>query len=150
MSAPVRVWLPATTELLARWREDREVPPRSGYAVTPELRQAWPDGGEEEWEYAVLLDAADDAAAMLTAPGRRVVVVVDAATVEPEGGSRVRVVQPVPWRRLAAVHADPAGVEVDPGASAEDAPELCWFAVQEVRGIIGAGDAGGVAERRKG
>lgn len=136
MSAPARVWLPATVALLAQWWEGGAVPPGAGHAVTPALRQEWPDAGEEEWEYAVLLAAADESAAMLSAPGRRVVVVVEAAAVEPGEGSRVRLVDAVPWRRVAAVHADPAGVEVAPATDVEDAPDLCWYAAQEVPDIL--------------
>lgn len=141
MSGPVRVWLPATVVVLGQWWKDREVPPGTGHAVTRALRQEWPDGDDEQWEYAVLLAAADDAAAMLSVPGRRVVVVVDAAAVEPGEGSRVRLAEAVPWRRVAAVHADPAGAEVTPGADAEESPGLCWYAAQEVPDILAEGAA---------
>ena len=137
----VRVWLPATVAELGRWWADREVPARAGHAVTAALRASWPEGSEEEWEYAVLLAAAGDAAAMLASPGRRVVVVADAddGAVEEAEGSAVRLATPVPWRRLAAVHADPPGTLVGPAD--QDAPELCWYAVQEVPDVVAAPEA---------
>ena len=137
----VRVWLPATVAELGHWWADREVPVRAGHAVTAALRASWPEGSEEEWEYAVLLAAAEDAAEMLTSPGRRVVVVADAddGAVEEGEGSAVRLAAPVPWRRLAALHADPPGTLVEPAE--QDVPELCWYAVQEVPDIIAAPEA---------
>ncbi|HET8603057.1 MAG TPA: hypothetical protein VFM09_03955 [Marmoricola sp.] len=141
----VRVWVPATVDELAAWWADRSVPAREGHAVTAALREAWPDGGDEEWEYAVLLAAAEHAASLLRAPGRRVVVVVDADAVEEDQGTTVRLTAPVPWQRLAAVHADPPGTTVPPAgpdtvpdvAAGQDAPELCWYAVQEVPAVLG-------------
>ncbi|HEY6934571.1 MAG TPA: hypothetical protein VI452_14320 [Marmoricola sp.] len=133
-----RVWLPAIVDDLRQWWTDREVPPVAGHAVTRAVQESWPEAAEEEWEYAVLLAAADDAAAMLPAPGPRVVVVVEADGVEPGEGSAVRLTAPVPWRRLAAVLADPPGTQVPANAPADELPDLGWYAVQEVPALVGA------------
>lgn len=133
-----RVWLPATVDDLRQWWTDREVPPVAGHAVTRAVQESWPEAAEEEWEYAVLLAAADDAAAMLPAPGPRVVVVVEADGVEPGEGSAVRLTAPVPWRRVAAVLADPPGTQVPANAPADELPDLGWYAVQEVPALVGA------------
>lgn len=131
-----RVWVPATTVLLARWSAAGEIPAGQGHAVTSALRQQWPDGGDEEWEYAVLLDGAEEAASLLEAPGRRVVVVVETAGVRELEGTRVEFGEPVPWRRVVAVHADPEGARVEPGAPAEGEADLGWYAVQEVPDLL--------------
>ena len=131
-----RVWVPATTSLLSTWFVARQVPAGHGHAVTAALREGWPDGDDEEWEYAVLMAAADDAAGLLHAPGRRVVVVLDAGAVAELDGTAARFDEPVPWRRLAAVHADPRGTEVAAGVPGALAPQLCWFAVQEVPDLL--------------
>ena len=134
-----RVWVPATTALLATWAAAGEVPAGHGHAVTSALRQEWPDAGDEEWEYVVLLAAADEAATLLDAPGRRVVVVVEARDVAELEGTGASFADPVPWRRVVAVHADPVGARVAPGASAEDEDDLGWYAVQEVPDVLGDG-----------
>lgn len=135
----VRVWVPASLGLLDDWFGAREVAPGRGHAVTAELRDNWPEGSDEEWEYAVLLAAADDAAVLLDRPGRRVVVVLEAPSVEELDGTRVAFAGPVPWRRVAAVHADPADVAVALGADVDELPDLGWYGAQEVPDLLRGG-----------
>lgn len=131
-----RVWLATTVEGLGSWLQAGQVPIAEGHAVTAALRAAWPDGNDEDWEYAVLLAAAEEAAALLLAPGRRVVVVVEAASVTEKDGTSVTLDQPEAWRRVVAVHADPPDARVPPRAAAEDQPDLGWYAVQEVPQLL--------------
>ena len=134
-----RVWVPATVALLATWSAAREVPAGKGHAVTTALQEQWPEAGDEEWEYAVLLTAVEEAATLLDAPGRRVVVVIETDTVRELEGTGVAFPDPVPWRRVAAVHADPGDARVPPGASVEDEADLGWYAVQEVPDLLDGG-----------
>ena len=73
----VRVYVPTTLTALAGFVGDGGIGPAPvrARAVTAWLREAWPEGDEEEWEYAALMAAADDSAALLTDedPPRRVV-----------------------------------------------------------------------------
>lgn len=114
-----RLYLPMTTALLRRLHETGEVP------VEVERRPLdLGDEGDEEAEYAALQDAADAAAGLLDAPGRRVVVVAQAPPDE----------RPLSLRRVVAVHADDA--DVDP-ADYDDPPELGWWATQEIADLLG-------------
>lgn len=109
-----RVYLPATTALLAAWYTAGEVPSTDDGYVAPEPG--------EEGEYAALMAAAADSAALLgEAGGRRVVVVVEGAGTGP-----------VPWREVAAVHADAA----DRPADADPEDDLAWYATQEVPDLL--------------
>lgn len=100
-----------------------------------DLRAAWAAGGvampdgegfveaesdDEESEYAALMTAAD-----LAVPRRRVVVVVELATLPPVGST-------IPLKRVVAVHADPA--ERPDDADPDD--DLAWYATQEVAGLL--------------
>ena len=112
-----RIYVPATVESLARWHHAGAIPAGAlaeGYAAADET---------EEGEYAALMSAADASAGLLPGPGRRVVVVVDAA-----GGDAA-----VGWDDVVAVHADlderPAGADPD--------EDLGWFATQEVPDLLG-------------
>lgn len=114
-----RLYLPMTTALLRRLHETGEVP------AEVERRALGPgEEGDEEAEYAALQDAADASAALLEGPGRRVVVVAEAPHDE----------QPLPLRRVVAVHAD--ADDVDPAAY-DDPPELGWWATQEIADLLG-------------
>lgn len=128
-----RVYLGTTLADLAAMRSAAAVPPGSGHAVTPWLRDQWPDGTEEEREYAVLMAAAEESAELQAdGPVRRVVVVVEASAVEAEAGSTaVRTTAATPWRHVAAVHADAA--EIAPGRASAD---LGWYAVQELDTLL--------------
>ena len=158
----VRVYLPSSPALL------RDIllsgglgpPPMLAHAVTDELRAAFPDAGEEDWEYAALTAAAQDALALLgeaDAP-RRVVVVAEAGVVVPVTGaepSLVEVGEAVPLRKVAAVHMDAPDAETDVAAArvawaaAHDGDpvalerveacldhELGWYATQEIGDLV--------------
>lgn len=107
----MRVYVPATLDLLARWLADQAVP------WPPEAIVAAAD--DEESEYAALMAAADESAALLDGPGRRVVVVAEVAG---EG-------QPIPMRLVVAAHADISDF-TDPDE------DLAWFATQEIPDLV--------------
>ncbi|MFE9653068.1 DUF6912 family protein [Micromonospora sp. NPDC006431] len=124
----VRVYVPATVPLLAQLRE-QGLAVGEAHAVTPELREWYAEGDEEELEYVAFTRAAQDALLLLRAdpgaPRRRVVVSVDlpARAVGRVGGelgsSLVRLVGPVPVKAVAAIHVDGAEAVDDVAAAAE-------------------------------
>ena len=70
----VRVYLPATLPLLARLRADQRLVLPSGstgHAVTPELREWYAEGDEEELEYVAFTRAAQAALRLLHADPAR-------------------------------------------------------------------------------
>jgi hypothetical protein len=128
----MRVYLPATLPLLAQLRAEGvfALPEQVfAHAVTPELREWYADGDEEELEYVAFTRAAQEALRLLrldaSAPRRRVVISVDvpaagASAVERElGTSSIRVAAPVPLGAVAALHVDGADAEADVAAAAE-------------------------------
>ena len=134
--------------------------PFFAHAVTDELRAAYPEGDEEEWEYAAMAAAARTSLGVMTDedPPRRVVIAVDADTVVPARDADPTVVEVgevLPFRVVAAVLVDTedAADEVEAArerwvdAEAGDAEaegavdrcldrELAWFAVQEVGDLL--------------
>lgn len=127
-----RVYLPVTLDALASYARAGEVGPApvAGHAVTDDLREAWPEGADEEWEYAAL-----SAAAEACTGSRRVVLVADAPDVvraHPDDPTAVTVDASFPMRLVAAVHADLTD------ADAEAGQELCWFAAQEIPDLLGS------------
>jgi uncharacterized protein DUF6912 len=112
-----RVYLPLTVALLAELHAAGEVTVTDDAVVAPD--------DSEDGEYAALMTAADASAALLTGPGRRVVVVAELDK-EPETGWTI------PLRRIVAVHADaedrPAGADPD--------EDLAWFATQEIAHLL--------------
>lgn len=157
-----RVYVPSSTEGLSNILLSGGVGPVPflAHAVTDDLRSALPDAGEEEWEYAALMSAAQDSLGLITDDDRprRVVVVAEADTVVPvsEGEpSLVEVVDVVPLRSVVAVHVDSEDAEEDVSAAREvwqaaqegDAAalasldrclehELGWFATQEIGDLV--------------
>ena len=128
-----RVYVPSSTEGLSNILLSGGVGPVPflAHAVTDDLRSALPDAGEEEWEYAALMSAAQDSLGLITDDDRprRVVVVAEADTVVPvsEGEpSLVEVVDVVPLRSVVAVHVDSEDAEEDVSAARE-----VWQAAQE-------------------
>jgi len=83
-----------------------------------------PEASEEQ-EYAALMTAADISAALLDGPGRRVVLVAEL----PAGADTDH---PVPWKRVVAVHADPA----DRPVGADPDEDLGWYATQEIPDLL--------------
>jgi hypothetical protein len=125
-----RVYLPATVPLLATLRAEGQlaVPPDAGaHAVTPDLREWYAEGDEEELEYAAFTRAAQESLSLLrldpSAPPRRVVISADVASAEPLlrrlGSSAVRVSGPVALGQIAAVHVDGKDAEADVRAAVD-------------------------------
>jgi hypothetical protein len=134
-----RVYLPTTSSGLAGLVADRGWPgPLRGHAVTDALRAEWPDGDDEQWEYAALMAAADDCQA-LRGEGdlpRRYVVAADVADVRPVPGddpTAVEVAAGVTWRAVAAAHVD---TEDDLVGSGDGDDDLAWFATQEIPDLV--------------
>ncbi|SFD74081.1 hypothetical protein SAMN04487819_102419 [Actinopolyspora alba] len=166
----MRIYLPATVRMLREFFEQQRLRPLSGtaFALTSALRESYSSGDAEELEYAAMREAAraslrlistelgDSREAEAEEPPRRVVVSADVrdeeATLRPDlDHAVVRLANPVPWKKIAAVHVDTAEAEeaVRQAASliddadlgeekaelalgdAED-HELAWFAPQEV------------------
>lgn len=147
----VRAYVPTTSSGLAAVAESgRIAAPVRAHAVTDALRAAWPDGDDEQWEYAALMAAADSSAG-LRAPGhrpRRYVLAVDVAEALPVPGddpTAVELAVDVPFRDVAAAHADTEDIldtedipdTGDTWASGDDeGPDLAWFARQEIRDLV--------------
>jgi hypothetical protein len=111
----VRTYVPATVAVLAELVARGELPPSADRFVAAD--------DSEESEYDALAEAAEASAAMVGRVGRRVVIV---AELDDADGV-------VPVSLVAAVHAD--AEPVDPAAA--DLPELGWYAVQEIEGLLG-------------
>ena len=167
----MRVYVPSTLRGLRRLLDAGALDdvPLPGYAVTPALREWYADGDEEELEYAALTLAARASVRLLdrelvldeSAAARRVVVVVETDRVEPAPDvdrAAVRVLDPVPLRRVQAVHVDDPAAEADVRAAAEsvvaadmgnddaafaveqaDGHELQWYATQEIGPLLELG-----------
>lgn len=109
----IRAYLPTTLALLAEQHAEGHV------VVTDDVVIATED--DEESEYDALMTAADASAALLSGPGRRVVVVAELDKAPEPGWT-------IPLKRVVAVHADtedrPAGADPD--------DDLGWFATQEI------------------
>ncbi|MBO0651675.1 MULTISPECIES: hypothetical protein [Streptomyces] len=167
----MRVYVPLTLPGLAEAHKAGELGPAplDAYAVTPALREWYVSEDIEELEYAALGRAAQGSLRRLAAdpraPRRRVVVAVDvpdgAVTIDPERGldqsalGWVRLAEPVPLRKAAAVHVDSDDAEEDVTAAAAalgaadrgdddaqftvdgaDDHDLMWFGVQEIPNLI--------------
>ncbi|WP_425489942.1 DUF6912 family protein [Nocardioides ungokensis] len=85
----VRVYVPVTSPLLATLVAEGRLPgPLRAHAVTEALRDGWPEADEESWEYAALMAAAADSAALRQAGDvpRRYVVAADVPAADPVPG----------------------------------------------------------------
>ncbi|GAA3525827.1 hypothetical protein GCM10022419_000690 [Nonomuraea rosea] len=167
----MRVYLPCTLPALAAAVEAGELGPvpLTGYAVTPALIEWYASGDSEELEYVALTEAARASLRMLAAgradgvaaASRRVVVVAEvpdrsaAAGADLEERARVRLAEPIPLAKVAAVHVDdlyavsdveaaiaalPAADEGDDDArftvDGAEAHELMWYATQEIPDLL--------------
>ncbi|HEU4512814.1 MAG TPA: hypothetical protein VFR87_06890 [Nocardioidaceae bacterium] len=136
--------------------------PLLAHAVTPELREALREVGEEEWEYDALVSAAQDSLGLIGEDElpRRVVVVAEADTVtsvEEGEESLVQVDTVIPLVKVVAVHVDSAdaaddvsaargawAAAQDGDAAAQELLERCldhelgWYATQEIAGLAEA------------
>ncbi len=106
-----RVYVPTTLPGLAGFVAAGSVP-----GSAPRIE---PVDDSEESEYAALMTAADESAALLTGTGRRVVVVAEVA--DPAGA--------IAMERVVAVHVD----TVD---DADEDDDLAWFATQEIPDLL--------------
>lgn len=159
-----RVYIPSTTTRLHDLLVSGGLGPVPllAHAVTPELREALQEVGEEEWEYDALMAAAQDSLGLISEneQPRRVVVVAEADSVTPleEGEeSLVQVDTVIPLTKVVAVHVDSDDAAVDVSAargawaaaqggdaSAQQVLERCldhelgWYAAQEIAGLVEA------------
>jgi hypothetical protein len=128
----MRVYLSATVPLLTQLRRDGRLSlpeGATGHAVTPDLREWYADGDEEELEYVAFTRAAQAALLLLShdasAPKRRAVIAVDVPpdratpTERVLGSSVVRFTGEVVLAEVAAVHVDGKAAEADVAAAAE-------------------------------
>lgn len=112
----VRVYVPATVPMLAELRQEGWILTAQGHAVTPELREWYAEGDEEELEYVAFTRAAQEALRLIHADSdavrRRVVVAVDlppgaVRRGDPElGSSTVRLSGRIGIGAVAAIHLD--------------------------------------------
>ncbi|HEX5596474.1 MAG TPA: hypothetical protein VFX61_10725 [Micromonosporaceae bacterium] len=125
----IRVYVPATVPMLDVLQGAEALTAASADAVTPELREWYAEGDEEELEYVAFTRAAQNALRLLaadpSAPRRRVVISADlpAAAVHRAntelGSSEVRLTDPVPLKAVAAIHLDSGDAAEDVAAAAE-------------------------------
>ena len=113
----VRAYLPTTLALLAEQHANGEL------VVTEDVVVA--DGDDEESEYDALMTAAEASAALLSGPGRRVVVVAELEKTPEPGWT-------IPLKRVVAVHADTE----DRPADADPDDDLAWYATQEIAFLV--------------
>ncbi|HEY9564227.1 MAG TPA: hypothetical protein VIR30_10695, partial [Nocardioides sp.] len=116
--------------------------PLRAHAVTEALRVEWPEGDQEEWEYAALAAAADTSWTLRTeadTPRRHVLAVdvaADAVTpVTADDITAVSLSHDVVWKNIGALHMDTedlAGAPNHDGGHDGYDPELAWFATQEI------------------
>ena len=103
------------------------------------MRDEWPEAGEEQWEYAALMAAADDSAGLLTEDDipRRVVLAADVeAVAESEDSTLVEVEQAFPFRLVKAVHAATDDLERVAPYDPDAVGDLAWYAVQEIGDLL--------------
>lgn len=135
----VRVYVPLSgSELAELAAEGRLAGPRVVHAVTEELRSAWPEAEQDDWEWAAMLAAGEDSWARRTATDRprRTVVAADVAEVselpEAESATAVRITADLVLKRVASVHVDTQNVTGTPDFE----EDLAWFAVQELPHLL--------------
>lgn len=140
-----RVFVPVQLNELVTLRDTGRLPgPRGAHAVTAGLRAEWPEGGQDQWEWAALHAAADRCRALGTdeASGRRAVIAADvnddALDASPGLGpaidadpTAVRLAVDLSLRDVAAVH-----VDLNEAQSGDE--ELAWFATQELAEVVAA------------
>jgi hypothetical protein len=158
----MRVYIPATLAMVAQLVADGALWPAGGtaFAVTPTLREAFAEGGDDELGEVALADAALASLRLLATdcatdlPPRRVVLVaeVEEVTLRPDlDDAVIRLGAPVPIGDVVAGFVDNAAAEADVTAALavvdaadlgdEDAElvvgdaqdhDLAWYATQEL------------------
>lgn len=147
-----RVYVPATPAMLVGLVQSGSMPTRGiGYAVTPQVREAGPDGDDDEWEFEAFGDAAAACVGLLDPDSgglRRVVVSVDLdpADVAPADGrqsSAVAVPDAVSRPSVAAVHVDDEHAAAVISRVLDGAPvgllddvALDWFDASEIEALV--------------
>ncbi|SCX51979.1 hypothetical protein SAMN03159343_2671 [Klenkia marina] len=163
----MRVYLPATTTVLRQLLDEgRLTGPLTVFAVTPEVRDFYDEGDEEELEYAAMSAAARASLRLLdvdpVAARRRVVLAADLPddAVTPLGDpdtdrGAARAGVDLTLAEVASAHVDVADAETDVAAAvrvvleadlgSEDAQfvvdqaeghELAWYATQEIGPVL--------------
>ena len=135
----IRVYVALNRAALESALERGEIGPEpiAAFAVTPDLRASGGTvGDDEELEYVAYQSAVDASRAMLdkgrSDDRRRLVVAADVDAIQPGAGDdpgAITLADPIPWARVAAVHADP----VDDAADDDD---LAWYATQEAPDLL--------------
>lgn len=129
----VRVYLPATFDMLGTLAKDGQMPVRSGvgFSLTPALREFFTSGDDEEIEYQAFLEASRASLRLLTAggeekfPHRRVVISADlpetSVLANADKGEAVVDVFPalLETSQLVAIHVDDEGNEPATAAAIE-------------------------------
>jgi hypothetical protein len=162
----VRIYLPATLPMLQRWLVVGQAEPGpKAYSVTPTLREWYREADLDELEAAAQVAASIGSLELLaadpSAPRRRVVVAADVAEgevrpVATAGRAAICLASSVPFGRWAsALVDDPDATVVVSAAVASlaraaggddeaqfdldeaEAHELGWYAVQELRFLVG-------------
>ncbi|MGC0364894.1 hypothetical protein ABH922_002878 [Rhodococcus sp. 27YEA15] len=157
----MRVYIPATVEMLQKLVADQELDPisRTAFAVTPALREAYAAGDDDELAEAAMAEAARASLRLIAgAEGditfRRAVIAADVEDVKlrPDlDDAVVRLGAPVTMSEVASVHVDleQAELDVERAAAIVDAAdlgdtdaeftlgdaedhELAWYATQEL------------------
>ncbi|MCW2494574.1 hypothetical protein [Jatrophihabitans sp.] len=161
----MRIYLPGTSATLRTLFDSAQVDdPKTGFAVTPGLREWYRDDDIEELEYAAMTEAARASLRLIEADPeaarRRVVIAVDAAegdvTVRDDlDRGVVRLTRPIALAFVASIHVDDetAAPVVEAAAAAitaadlgdpqaqervDDAEgnELSWYANQELPELL--------------
>ena len=158
----MRVYIPATLSALEQLVADGTLHPRSGtaFAVTPTLREAYAEGGDDELAEVAIAEAALASLRLLAAETeprlRRAVLEADvpddSVTLRPDlDDAVVRIAGPVSLDHIVAAYVDNAAAEPAVGAAIEvideadlgdedaeltvgDAQDhdLAWYATQEL------------------